>query len=56
MIRYAIVLFILTSGYYTLTFGKSLWVDDYNKLGAVGAALAALIGTVVPIIFMFMMV
>jgi hypothetical protein len=56
MIRYALVLFVLASGYYTLTFSKSLWVDDNNKLGAVGAGLAALISTVVPIIYMFMMV
>jgi hypothetical protein len=44
---------ILITGYYTLTYGISLWKDDKNRLGAVGAVLIAIIGTVAPIAFLF---
>lgn len=45
---------MLGCGYYTLTYGVSLWRDDNNKLGAVGAIMAAVIGTIAPITVMFL--
>jgi len=54
MIRYYLIPFILACGYYTFTYGKSLWVDDRNKLAGFGTVFLALLGTAAPIIFMFM--
>jgi hypothetical protein len=51
---YIFVLFMLACGYYTFTYGVSLWRDDANKLGAVGAAMAAIVGTIAPIISIFL--
>lgn len=50
--KYLIILFMLCSGYYCLTYGISLWKAEKNKLGGFGAILAAAIGTIVPIIYM----
>lgn len=50
---YVFVLFMLACGYYTLTYGISLWRDDGNKLGALGVAMAAMVGTIAPIVVMF---
>jgi len=52
MIKYALFLLIMVSGYYTLTYSKSLWSDDQNKLAAIGAGLIAAISVVAPIMFM----
>lgn len=49
--KYFMILFILCSGYYTLTYGISLQKDKANKLGSFGAILAAAVGTFVPILF-----
>ena len=53
MIRYAAVLFMLTCGYYTFTYGRSLWKDENNVIGGMGAIIIAEIGTLVPIVYMF---
>lgn len=53
MIRYFALIFILASGYYTFTYGKSLWVDDKNKLGGVGAVLLAVMSIMGSIGLMF---
>lgn len=50
--KIAEIIFILACCYYTLTYAKSLWVDEKNKLGAVGAGLAGMIGTVGPVIML----
>ncbi len=50
---YIFMMFMLACGYYTFTFGVSLWRDDDNRLGAVGAIGAAVVGTVAPIVMMF---
>lgn len=42
MMSYVTIIFILIGSYYTLTFGKSLWVDDQNKLGGVGAVVISI--------------
>jgi hypothetical protein len=47
-------IFILCCGYYTLTFGRSLWKKDNNRLGGFGAGLFAVIGTIAPVIVLFM--
>jgi len=52
MIKFILVVFLLTAAYYTLTYARSLWKDDQNKPGGAGAALLALLGLVVPVIVM----
>lgn len=53
MIRFPLVLIILASSYYTFTYGRSLWVDDQNKIGAIGAALLAITSIAAPIYVLF---
>lgn len=50
---YVLAIFILCSGYYTLTFGLYMWKRERNKLGGFGAILLAAAGTIWPIIIMF---
>lgn len=45
---YLFILFIFGCGYYTLTYGMSLWKEDNNKLGAVAAIAFAVVGTILP--------
>jgi hypothetical protein len=56
MIKIALLLFLAASGYYPFTYGKSLWVEEKNKLGGFGAALIAVASTVVPILYIFLKV
>jgi len=49
---YLLGIFILCAGFYTLTYGLSLWNDDRNKLGGFGAILIAILGTLLPIAFL----
>jgi hypothetical protein len=52
--RFVILLiFILGVGYHTFTFGRSLWKDEKNKLGAFGAILIAVLGTIIPLAMMW---
>lgn len=44
---------MLLAGYYSLTYGVSLWRDDKKRLGSIGTILIAIFGTLVPIVFMF---
>lgn len=44
---------MLMAGYYSLTYGVSLWRDDHRKLGSIGVILIAIFGTLIPIVFMF---
>lgn len=50
---YIFISFMLLTGYYALTYGISLWKEDENKLGGFGAMAAAVIGTVIPIVVLF---
>lgn len=50
---YIFSIFMLLAGYYSLTYGISLWKDDDNKLGGLGAIIIAIIGTIAPIVVMF---
>lgn len=50
---YIFMLFMACCGFYTFTYGVSLWRDDKNKLGGFAVALFALIGTIVPGIVLF---
>ncbi|HEX9060287.1 MAG TPA: hypothetical protein VF941_08915 [Clostridia bacterium] len=51
---YIFMLIMLGCGYYTLTYGISLWRDDNNKLGGFAAGAFAVIGTIVPGIILYM--
>ncbi len=44
---------MLMAGYYSLTYGVSLWRDDHKRLGSVGVILISVLGTLIPIAFMF---
>lgn len=48
-----ILIVVLAIGYYTFTYGMSLWKDDKNKLGAFGTILIAILGIAAPLVFMF---
>jgi hypothetical protein len=50
---YLLCLFIIGSGYYTTTYGVHLWKNENNKLGGVGTIIIAVVGTIVPIIVLF---
>lgn len=49
---YIFMLFMLGCGYYTLTFGISQWKKK-NRLGGISTMVVALLGTIVPIIVMY---
>lgn len=49
--RYFTILFMFCAGYYCLTYGISLWKAEKNKLGGFGVILAAMMGTIVPVIY-----
>jgi hypothetical protein len=53
MTKYFLLLLILGSSYYTFTFGKSLWVDDHNKLGGFGASVIAFLAVAASVLFFF---
>ena len=50
--KYIAVMIIMGFGYYTWTYGMSLW-NNKNKLGGIGVGSLAAIGTIVPIFFLF---
>lgn len=45
---------ILISGYYTFTYGITIYLKDKNKLGGFATMALALISTILPIIMIFM--
>lgn len=51
---YLLAFFMLASGYYTLSYGISLYQEEDSRLGGVAAISIALIGTITPIIVLFM--
>ena len=51
--KYIVGFLILIGGYYTFTYAIHLWTKQNNKLGAFGAALIALIGTIAPIVVLW---
>ncbi len=50
---YVLALFMLMAGFYSLTYGISLWRDDRKRLGSVGVILISVFGTLIPLAFMF---
>lgn len=46
-------LFILCAGYYSLTYGIYVLKTEKNTLGGFGVLLITIIGTVLPIIMLF---
>lgn len=50
---YAAALFMLGAGYHTLTYGISVWKNQKNKLGGFSVILFSLVGTIVPMIVLF---
>ena len=41
---YILSIFMLMAGYYSLTYGVSLWRDDHKRLGSVGVILISVLG------------
>ncbi|MCI1945047.1 hypothetical protein [Clostridium luticellarii] len=50
--KYMLCFLILCSGYYTFSYGISLWVRENNGLAAFGVWLLAVVSTLVPIIML----
>ncbi len=50
--KFIFALIILGFGYYTLTYGISLWRKK-NKLGGIGVGLLVGVGTIGPIMLLF---
>ncbi len=50
---YILVIFMLCCGYYTFTYGISIWKNEKNKLASIGTIAMAIIGVVLPIIVLF---
>ncbi|MCX7746897.1 MAG: hypothetical protein N2645_08400 [Clostridia bacterium] len=51
---YLFVLVMLASGYYTLTYGLSLWKEDNEKQAGAGVIAIAWLGSLAPIVVMFL--
>lgn len=51
---YLLGVFMLWAGYYGLSYSVSLWRDEKNKLGSMGAAAISVVGTIVPLVVVFM--
>lgn len=51
---YILVLFMLACGYYTLSYGVSLYQEDGNRLGGAATIILSLVGTIGPIMVLFM--
>jgi hypothetical protein len=52
--KYILAVFMLTTGFYSLTYGLSLWKEDNEKLAGFGAMAVAVLGTIVPIVVLVM--
>ncbi len=50
---YLLAAFMLMAGFYSLTYGISLWRDDKEKLGSIGVIILSVVGTMLPLVFMF---
>lgn len=46
--RYILMLFMLGSSYYTLTYGLHIWKKEKNKLGGAAVMCLAVLSTLVP--------
>jgi hypothetical protein len=51
---YLLILFLIAVGYYTFTYGVFIMTKEKNTLAAVGTILLAVIGTILPIIVLFL--
>lgn len=51
---YIFTIFMIFVGYYSFTYGISLWRDDKNRLASFGVIAISIIGTVLPLVVMFM--
>ncbi len=49
---YVMMIFMLMAGYYSLTYGVSLWRDDRKILGSIGVIMISVVGTIIPIVFL----
>jgi len=50
--KYFFTLLMLMAGYYTFSYGIFQWKKENNKLGAFGTIMFALLGTIIPVIFL----
>lgn len=50
---YLFMFFMLCCGYYSLSYGVSLWTKDRNRLGGIAMIFLAVFGTVIPVFVMF---
>jgi len=50
---YIVAVFLLAAGYYSFTYGISVWKNENNKLGGIFVVLLSLVGTLFPLIVLF---
>ncbi|MHC6178985.1 hypothetical protein ACYUJ6_03900 [Clostridium sp. JNZ X4-2] len=50
--RYILCFLILCSGYYTFSYGFSIWMRENNRLAAFGVWLLASVSTLIPIVML----
>ena len=50
---YIVAVFLLATGYYSFTYGISVWKNENNKLGGIFVVLLSLVGTLFPLIVLF---
>ena len=51
---YILGIFMLWAGYYGLSYSVSLWKEDNNKLGSIGTAVISIVGSLVPLVVVFL--
>lgn len=50
---YLLVIFMIWAGYYGVTYAVSLWKEDGNRMGSIGAGAISIVGTIIPIVVIF---
>lgn len=51
---YLLAFLMLLAGYYTVSYGVTLYKEEDNRLGGAATVVIALLGTITPIIILFM--
>lgn len=51
---YLVLIFVLICGWYTFTYGMTIFIKENNKLGGIAVIGVAILSTIMPIAVMFM--
>jgi hypothetical protein len=50
---FIIPIFVLICGWYTLTYGMTIFIKEKNKLGGIAVIALAILSTIMPVAVMF---